>query len=103
LSEHSDDLTKNNMVGPVLRPGEITEAVLEALPEDNPGKHFEISDGIGLTRIETENECIIRRDTMSRILGRPFVMQELTIVLATFAGRIDAASDHFRFFLERKL
>ena len=103
MSDNTKDLTKNNMVGPVLKTGEISEAVLEAVPEDNPGKDFDIDDAIGLTRIQTEDECIIRRDTMSRILGRPFVMQELTIVLASFAGQIDAATDHFRFYFNRKL
>jgi toluene monooxygenase system protein D len=103
LSEPIKDLTKNNMVGPVLKTGEISEAVLEALPEDNPGKEIIIKDGVGLTRIQLEDECIIRRETMAAKLGRPFMMQELTVVLSSFAGQIDAESSYFRFYLNRKL
>lgn len=96
------DLTKNNMVGPVLKTGEISNAVLEALAEDNPGKHFEINNGIGLTRIQTENECFIRRKTMSAILGCAFAMQELSSVLASFAGQIDAETTYSRFYLNKQ-
>ena len=60
---------RNNSVGPVLRAGEVAEAVLEALREDNPDKDFVIEDQVSYIRIETEGECVIRRETMSRAMG----------------------------------
>ncbi|PCJ61732.1 MAG: monooxygenase [Rhodospirillaceae bacterium] len=83
--------------------GEIADAAIEALEEDNPGKTFEIQDHEAYMRVQTDNECIIRRETMAKILSRPFVMQELEVVLSTFAGRIDLTSDYVRFWLKKKL
>ena len=93
----------SNKVGPVLMTGEIADAAIEALEEDNPGKTFEIQDHEAYMRVQTDNECIIRRETMEKILSRPFVMQELEVVLSTFAGRIDLTSEHVRFWLKKKL
>jgi len=93
----------SNKVGPVLMTGEIADAAIEALEEDNPGKTFEIQDHEAYMRVQTDNECIIRRETMAKILSRPFVMQELEVVLSTFAGRIDLTADYVRFWLKKKL
>jgi toluene monooxygenase system protein D len=83
--------------------GEIADAAVEALEEDNPGKTFEVQDHEAYMRVQTDNECIIRRETMENILARPFVMQELEVVLSTFAGRIDLTSDYVRFWLKESL
>ena len=93
----------SNKVGPVLMTGEIADAAIEALDEDNPGKEFNIQDHEAYIRVETDDDCIIRRETMEKILGRPFIMQELEMVLSTFAGRIDLSSEHARFYFEKKI
>ncbi len=93
----------SNKVGPVLMTGEIADAAIEALDEDNPGKEFNIQDHEAYIRVETDDDCIIRRETMENILGRPFIMQELEMVLSTFAGRIDLSSEHARFYFEKKI
>ncbi len=92
-----------NKVGPVFMTGEIADAAIEALEEDNPGKTFDIQDHDAYMRIQTDDDCIIRRETMEKMLGRNFVMQELEVILSTFAGRIDLTSDHVRFFFKKKL
>lgn len=97
------DPMRNNKVGPVIKTGEIADAAIEAVHEDNPGKHFDIEDSIAYVRIQTDGECIIRRETMEAILGRPFNMQELGVVLASFAGQVESESTHFRFYLTRTL
>ncbi|MBI2800205.1 MAG: MmoB/DmpM family protein [Gammaproteobacteria bacterium] len=97
------DFMLNNKVGPVIKTGEIADAVIEAVREDNPGKTFVIEDNLAYVRIQTDGECIIRRETMEAILGRPFNMQELGVVLASFAGQIESESTHFRFYLTRTL
>ncbi len=93
----------SNKVGPVLMTGEIADAAIDALDEDNPGKEFNIQDHEAYIRVETDDDCIIRRETMEKILGRPFIMQELEMVLSTFAGRIDLSSEHARFYFEKKI
>ena len=67
-----DGVARNNMVGPVLRVGEVADAVVEALQEDNPGKEFTVEDRVAYVRAETEGECVVRAETVARVLGRPF-------------------------------
>ena len=98
----SDD-ERRNSVGPVLRTGEVADAVIEAIQEANPDKDFVIEDQISYVRIETEGECVIRRDTLSRVMGRPFPIAELEVNLTSFSGRIETSDDQMRFYLERTL
>lgn len=98
-----DDDERKNAVGPVLRAGEMADAVLQALEEDNPGKQFVVEDHLAYVRIETEGECIVRRETLERALGRPFQMPELEVNLTSFAGRIETTDDHMRFYLAKRL
>lgn len=94
---------KNNSVGPVLRGGEIAHAVCEAIEIDNPGCEISIEDHIAYIRIRLDCECVIRRDTMERIMGRPFRMQEIETDLSSFAGQIETTENHVRFYLEKTL
>jgi toluene monooxygenase system protein D len=89
---------KNNRVGPVMRHGELALAVAEAAQIDNPGKTIAIDDKIAYLRIETDDELVLTRETIEDLLGRPFAMNDLEIELASFAGRIDTANDHVRFY-----
>jgi len=93
----------HNKVGPVLRAGEIADAAIEAIYEDNPEKEVHVEDRTAYVRVELDGECIIRRETMEQILGRPFQMRELETVLGSFAGRIETTSEEVRFYLTKKL
>lgn len=102
----SSDLNKahlNNRVGPIFRTGELAAAAIDALEEDNPDKEFNIEDRVAYVRVETDHECVIRRSTMERMLGRPFEMQELETVLGSFSGQIEAEQEFIRFYFEKKL
>jgi toluene monooxygenase system protein D len=94
---------KNNRVGPVLRASAITAAVIEAAQEDNPDKDIRVDDKLAYVRIETDGELILRRSTLEQALGRPFKMSELELNLGSFAGRIETAVDHVRFYYEKTL
>ena len=94
---------RNNRVGPVLRAGALTEGVIEAAEEDNPGKTIRVDDKVAYVRIDTEGELILRRATLERTLGRPFRMSELEVELGSFAGRIETTDDHVRFYYEKTL
>jgi toluene monooxygenase system protein D len=94
---------KNNRVGPVLRTSDITEGVIEAAHEDNPGKDIHVDDKIAYVRIDTDGELILRRETLERTLGRPFRMAELEVNLGSFAGRIETSNDHVRFYYEKTI
>ncbi len=94
---------KNNRVGPVLRSSDITEGVIEAAHEDNPGKQIRVDDKIAYVRIDTDNELLLRRETLERTLGRPFRMSELEVNLGSFAGRIETNDDYVRFYYEKTI
>ena len=85
-------------VGPVFRPGDLADAAIEALEADNPGKEVHVDDRVGYVRVEVDDECIIRRETLEDVLGRPFHMQELETILGSFSGRIEADEDFMRFY-----
>ncbi len=98
-----DDTARKNAVGPVLRAGEVADAVVEALEEDNPGKEFTVEDRVAYVRAETEGECVVRAETVARVLGRPFKIAELEVNLSSFSGRIETTDDTMRFYFEKRL
>ena len=98
-----DDTARKNAVGPVLRAGEVADAVVEALEEDNPGKEFTVEDRVAYVRAETEGECVVRAETVARALGRPFKIAELEVNLSSFSGRIETTDDTMRFYFEKRL
>ena len=98
-----DDVARKNSVGPVLRAGEVADAVVEALQEDNPGKEFTVEDRVAYVRAETEGECVVRAKSVARVLGRPFRIAELEVNLTSFSGRIETTDDTMRFYFEKRL
>lgn len=103
MSKDLKDAHIHNMVGPILRAGELADAVIDALEEDNPDSEFTVDDRVAYIRIATENECILRRATMEEMLGRPFQMQELEVALGSFSGQIEADQEYMRFYFNKKL
>ena len=93
--------SKNNRVGPILRSSDITEAIIDAVREDNPGKEIHIDDKLDYVRIDTDTELIIRQKTLEKMIGRPFSIAELEIHLGSFAGRIETTSEHMRFYFNK--
>ncbi|MBH1962427.1 MAG: MmoB/DmpM family protein [Rhodocyclales bacterium] len=87
----------NNKVGPVMRQGDLANAVAEAAEIDNPGKTITVEDKLAYLRIQTDGEMFLQRQTIEEMLGRPFSMNELEVDLASFAGRIDTKADYVRF------
>ena len=92
---------QNNRVGPILRSGDVANAAVEAVEIDNPGKEIKIEDKLAYIRISIDNECILKRETMEEMLGRPFKMSELEINLSSFAGRIESNSEQTRFYFNK--
>ncbi len=87
------------MVGPIVRCGDVADAVAEAAVIDNPSRNVTVEDHTAYLRVQCADECVIRRDTMQETLGRPFEMRELEVNLASFAGQIETTTDHVRFFV----
>lgn len=93
----------NNMVGPIMRQGALARAVFEAAEVDNPGKKILMEDKVAYIRIQTEDEMILRKETIEEMLGKPFKLNQLEVDMASFAGRIETQADHVRFYYEKHL
>lgn len=93
-----DKILMNNSVGPIMRAGEVADAVVEAAVIDNPDKNIVVDDKIAYKRISADGELKLYRKTIETELGRPFLMSEMEIDLASFAGRIKMTSEEVTFF-----
>ena len=93
----------NNLVGPVMRAGDLAMAVIEAAKVDNPGKEVFVDDKRAYLRIDTDDEMILRRETIEIALGRPFKMNDLEVDLSSFAGRIETLPDQVRFYFTKHI
>lgn len=71
---------------------------VDAIEEDNPGKKIYVEDHRTYVRVEAEGGLIIRRSTMERLLGRPFLMQELEVNLTGYSGQIDTHDEYMRWY-----
>lgn len=103
MSQDISHADENNRVGPILRSGEVAKAAVEAVEIDNPGKQVTVEDKLAYIRISCDNECILTRETMEEMLGRPFEMRELEINLSSFAGHIETNADRTRFYFNKSV
>ncbi len=88
--------------GPVLRAGEVADAIVEAVREDNAEREIIIEEHASYVRVKVAGECIVRRETVERMLGRPFEMREIEVNMPSFAGHIRTSSDAFRFVIGKR-
>lgn len=95
------ELNDVGFAGPVLRCGEIADAVVEAVREDNAERQIIIEEHASYVRVRVAGECIVNRATVERMLGRPFEMREIEINMPAFAGHIRTSTDTFRFVIGR--
>ena len=93
----------NNMVGPVMRAGDLAMAIIEAAKVDNPGKEVFVDDKRAYIRIHTEHEMVLHRATIEDELGRPFKMNDLEVDLSSFAGQIESGDNSIRFYFLKKI
>jgi len=90
-------MTLKQPVGPVVQAGEMAAAVVSAARSDNSSEVV-VKDRGSYVRIELDGECLIRRESIERELGRPFRMRELEVNMPSFQGRIETTSEYFRFY-----
>ncbi|MBS1160862.1 MAG: toluene 4-monooxygenase protein [Proteobacteria bacterium] len=93
----------NNLVGPVMRAGDLATAIIEAAKLDNPGKEVFVDDKRAYIRIHTEHEMVLYRETIEEELGRPFKMNDLEVDLSSFAGQIESGDNSVRFYFSKKV
>lgn len=84
--------------GPILRSGEIADAVLDAIVDDNPDKQVFVIDRGDYVRINTLGACRLTRGSMERNLGRDFPLPRIEIEMPSFAGRIRTTDDEITWY-----
>ena len=92
-------MSTQRYAGPVLRAGEVADAVVEAIREDNADKPIVVDQHASYVRVKVAGDCVIRRETVERHLGRTFQLRELEIHMPSFAGYIRTGTDMVRFVL----
>ncbi len=92
------------MVGPVMRgmDGELAEALIEAIENDNPDADVMVDDRGGYIRISVPRRCRVTKSSLEEALGREFELSELEPALSAFAGRMRFEDDAIEWYLERE-
>jgi toluene monooxygenase system protein D len=85
-------------VGPILRSGEIADAVIDAISEDNPEARIFVTDRGDYVHIHTLNDCRLTRATLSRCLGCDYDLTRLEIEMPSFAGRMRTSDAEYRWY-----
>ena len=86
-----------NLVGPVMRAGDIGDAVLEAIREDNEGRAITTEAHASYVRIKVEDECVVRLETVGDMLGRAVTLGDIESNMPSFAGFIRTERGGIRF------
>lgn len=92
------DEMDEDLVGPVIRAGDLAEAVIDAVTEDNPDKQVHIFERGDYVRIHTERDCRLTRASIERSLGRGFNLALLEADMPSFKGRMVSSTDEMRWF-----
>lgn len=80
-------MTARGRAGPDLFAGEVGQAVIDALREDNPG--LEVRDWGAYLRASAPARCVLRRAAVERRIGRPFALPgDLEQIMPSCQGRI---------------
>jgi len=84
-------------VGPVMQRGELGEAVIDAIHEDNPGRKIEVEEHASYFRIKVEGECLLRVATVSEMYGSEVTFSDIERSMPSFEGFIRVETDTVRF------
>lgn len=70
-----------------------SRSIVEAIIADNPGAV--INEQPGMVKVDVPDRLVIRRQTVSDLMGRDFDLQELQVHLITISGHLDETDDEF--------
>lgn len=98
LEMDSDAETAQDLVGPVIRAGDLAEAVIDAVAADNPGRDVLVLDRDDYVRIHTTGQCRLTLASLERSLGHPYQLAALEIDMPSFKGRLKTRTDEYLWF-----
>ena len=85
----------DDLVGPVIRAGNLAEAVVDAVALDNPDRDVFVLDREDYVRIHTVGECRLTRASLQAALGGPIELAALEIDMPSFKGRLATRTDTY--------
>ena len=94
------DLPEYDAVGPVMRSGDLAEAVIDAVAEDNPDRDVFVTDRGDYVHIHTLHDCRLTRASLERSLGRSYNLSMLEIEMPSFAGRMQTSDREYRWYFK---
>jgi MmoB/DmpM family len=88
----SATVDSSDSVGPVLNTGELANAIVTAIKQDNPGAV--IIDRGSYLRVLVPQRCRLDRQVVERILGRPFRLPgDIELCMPSFKGQLILNAD----------
>jgi hypothetical protein len=94
------DTPEYDAVGPVMRSGDLADAVIDAVAEDNPDRDVYVTDRGDYLHIHTLNDCRLTRASLERNLGRSYDLSMLEIEMPSFAGRMQTSDREYRWYFK---
>lgn len=96
----SDEFTtmNDNLVGPIIRSGDLADAVVDAVIDDNPDREVMVFEREDYVRIHTERDCLLTKASIEKHLGRAFDMAMLEIEMPSFKGRMQSNTEQMRWY-----
>ena len=82
---------RNRYVGLDLTNGHVTEAVIEAIEQDNPS--VKITRFPGYSKIESIEKLIINREAVEEALGEEWNTEDLQLLVTSYYGFIGEWDD----------
>jgi toluene monooxygenase system protein D len=95
------DTVSENAVGPILRAGEIAEAAIGAIAEDNPDKEVSVVDRGDYVRVHTDGCCRLTKATLEKHLGREYDLAMIEIEMPSFSGRLRTRWNEYVWYYEK--
>jgi len=93
----TENANQKRVVGPVMKTGEVGDAVLEAIHEDNVGRKIVVEEHASYMRIKVEGECVIKFSTVGDMLGRDVILADIEAQMPAFEGFIRTEEGQIRF------
>jgi toluene monooxygenase system protein D len=94
------DVPEYDAVGPVMRSGDLAEAVIDAVADDNPDRDVFVTDRGDYVHIHTLHDCRLTRASLERSLGRSYDLAMLEIEMPSFAGRMQTSDREYRWYFK---
>jgi toluene monooxygenase system protein D len=81
-----------------MRSGDLAEAVIVAVADDNPGRDVLVTDRGDYLHIHTLMDCRLTRASLERNLGRDCELSMLEVEMPSFAGRLQTSDHEYRWY-----